>query len=191
MLEPKEIRTLLDAADVQMRAMLLLGINCGFGGGDCAALPLEALDLERGWVDFPRPKNGIDRRCPLWEETTGTLRAWLAEQPEPRDSADAGLVFLTTRRRPWLSRGVANPISVAARRLMKDIGVHRAGIGFYTLRHVFRTIADEARDPVAIDLVMGHSDRSMGATYRERVDDARLRAVVAVVHAWLFREAQP
>ena len=69
---------------------------------------------------------------------------------------------------------------------MKETGVHREGIGFYTLRHVFRTIADEARDPVAIDLIMGHADRSMGATYRERINDDRLQTVVDVVHAWLF-----
>src|SRR5262249_39330715 len=66
--------------------------------------------------------------------------------------------------------------------------LHRAGIGFYTLRHVFRTVADAARDPVAIDLIMGHSDPSMGAHYRQRVEDDRLRAVADHVRRWLFGE---
>jgi hypothetical protein len=61
----EEVRKLLDTAGVQMKAMILLGINCGFGNTDCGNLPLSALDLEHGWVNYPRPKTGIDRRCPL------------------------------------------------------------------------------------------------------------------------------
>ncbi len=59
-------------------------------------------------------------------------------------------------------------------------------MSFYTLRHVFRTVADAARDPVAIDLIMGHTDPSMGGHYRERVEDSRLRAVADHVRTWLF-----
>src|SRR5262249_543901 len=56
-----EIRRLLDAAGVQLRAMILLGINAGFGNTDCAQLPLSALDLQAGVIDFPRPKTGVPR----------------------------------------------------------------------------------------------------------------------------------
>jgi integrase len=66
------------------------------------------------------------------------------------------------------------------------LGLKREGVGFYTLRHVFRTVADAARDPVAVDLIMGHTDSSMGGRYRERIEDARLRAVADHVRAWLF-----
>ena len=55
---------------------------------------------------------------------------------------------------------------------MKAVKVHREGRGPYTMRHVFRTIADEALDRVAIDAIMGHSDPSMGGHYRERIDEA-------------------
>ncbi len=185
MLEADEIRRLLDAADTQLRAMVLLGVNCGFVGKDCADLPLDALDLDGSWANFPRPKTGIERRCPLWEETVSALRAAIAERPEPKDDA-SGLVFVTTRGRPWISRGQANPISVAARRLMKEVGVHRERIGFATLRHVFRTIADASRDQVATNHIMGHTDPTMAAVYRERIDDGRLVAVTDHVRAWLF-----
>ena len=186
MLEADQLRRLLDAADVQLKAMFLLGVNAGFGNHDIATLPLSALDLEGGWVDYPRPKTGIGRRCPLWPETLAAMRAAIAEGPEPRQEEASGLVFVTTRGRPWLSRGIANPVSVAARDLMKTVGIHHEGIGFYTLRHVFRTVADAARDPVAIDLIMGHSDPSMGGHYRERVEDGRLKAVAGYVREWLF-----
>ncbi len=63
--EADEIRRILAAAGLPLEAMVLLGINCGFGNADCGTLPLSALDLDGGWVDYPRPKTGIDRRCPL------------------------------------------------------------------------------------------------------------------------------
>jgi hypothetical protein len=49
--------------------MILLGINGGMGNSDCANLPLRAVDLDAGMIDFPRPKTGIARRCPLWPDT--------------------------------------------------------------------------------------------------------------------------
>jgi integrase len=174
-----------------LRAMFFLGLNAAFGNHDIASLPLSAVDLDKAWIDFARPKTGIARRCPLWPETVAALRDAIAERPEPRQEEATGLVFVTVRGRPWLSRGIANPVSVAARDLMKTIGVHRDGIGFYTLRHVFRTIADAAKDPVAIDLIMGHHDPSMGANYRERVDDSRLLGVTEQVRRWLFAKNEP
>lgn len=83
MLEAPQLRFLLNAADTRMRAMLLLGLNCGFNNKDCADLPLEAVDLDGGWVDFPRQKTGIERRCPLWPETVEALRAAIATRPTP------------------------------------------------------------------------------------------------------------
>src|SRR5262249_47568859 len=38
-----EIRRMLDAAGPQLRAMILLGVNCGFGNADVGRLPLAAL----------------------------------------------------------------------------------------------------------------------------------------------------
>jgi integrase len=172
-----------------LRAMVLLGLNAGFGNHDLATLPLSALDLDAGWVDFPRPKTGIHRRCPLWPETIATLHAILAERPSAKDKADADLVFLQRSGRRWVrntEKSRTDNISVVFCELLKACGLYRDGLGFYTLRHVFRTVADDARDPVAIDLIMGHTDPTMGGHYRERIDDSRLRAVAEHVRTWLF-----
>jgi integrase len=174
MLEAEELRTLIDAAKVPLKAMLLLGVNCGFGNHDVATLPLAALDLDNGRVDYPRPKTGIKRRCRLWSKTVEALRDALAEWPEPPHDEAKERVFVTTRGRLWLVNGIANPVSVATRDLMKIAGIHHSGIGSYTLRHVFRTIADGSRDQVAVNHVMGHAASSMAATYREWIDDSRL-----------------
>jgi integrase len=188
MLEAEQVRRLVDAADTQLKAMILLGVNCGFGNNDVAALPLSALDLDRGWATFPRPKTGIARRAPLWPETVAALREALATRPAPRKDV-AGLVFVNTRGQSWVrvtEESRTDNVAVAFGNLLKSAGVHRDGLGFYTLRHVFRTIADAARDPVVIDLMMGHADPTMGGHYRERVDDSRLRAVADHVRKWLF-----
>jgi integrase len=189
MLETHELRRLLDAAGVPMRAMVLLGLNAGFGNHDISTLPLSALDLDGGWVDFPRPKTGIARRCPLWPETVVALHAVLAERPAAKDNADADLVFLQRSGRRWVrntEKSRTDNVSVIFCELLKECDLYRDGLGFYTLRHVFRTVADAARDPVAIDLIMGHTDPSKGGHYRERIDDSRLLAVAEYVRSWLF-----
>jgi integrase len=189
MLEAAELRRLLDAAPLPLRAMVLLGVNAGFGNHDVASLPTFALDLDAGWVDFPRPKTGIGRRCPLWPETVAALRAALAERPAAKRPTDADLVFLQRSGRRWVrttEKSRTDNVSVHFCDLLKQCGLYRDGLGFYSLRHVFRTVADAARDPVAIDLIMGHTDPSMGGQYRERIEDGRLKAVTEYVRQWLF-----
>jgi integrase len=194
----EEIRKLIDAAGVPMRAMVLLGINAGFGNADCGRLPLVALDLDGAMIDYPRPKTGIPRRCPLWPETVEAIREALAKRRQPKHPADAGLVFLTNRGQCWAKDRhteedirpiIANPLSAQMRKLLKALGIngHR---NFYTLRHTFRTIADGAKDQPSADLIMGHESPHMSTLYRERIDDARLRAVADHVRAWLFPAAK-
>src|SRR5207302_1484484 len=137
LLTADEIRRLLGAAGPAMKAMVMLGINCGFGNADCGRLPLSALDLEGGWIDYPRPKTGIPRRCPLWPETTEALREALAKRKEPKDPAAAGLVFVTKYGAGWGRADTSNPVSQEVGRLLRRLGIDtRKGLGFYTLRHV-------------------------------------------------------
>ncbi len=97
----RELRAMLESAGPRLRAMILLGINCGLGNSDVGHLPLSALDLERGWLRFPRPKTGIDRRCKLWPETVEALRVAIEKRPQPKSEADADLVFITKRGQRW------------------------------------------------------------------------------------------
>jgi integrase len=190
MLEANQLRALIEAASIPLRAMILLGLNAGFGNHDCSSLPISALDLNTGWIAFSRPKTGIPRRCPLWPETIAAIREALVKRPEPGQAEVEGLVFLTARATPWIhttpAGGRDDNIAIQFRLLLMRLGWHRPRLGFYVLRHVFRTVSDAARDPVAIDLIMGHADPTMGGHYRERIDDSRLRAVADYVRTWLF-----
>jgi integrase len=189
MLEPEQLRKIIDAAPVPLRAMILLGLNGGLGNFDCASLPMSALNLETGWLVYPRPKTGIVRRVPLWPETVETIRAALAERPTPADFESCGLVFLTAIGTPWIRPSADYRSDHLTKRfieLLQRLGLHRARLGFYSLRHCFRTAADSARDTVAIDLIMGHADPSMGPHYHESVEDERLKTVSDQVRKWLW-----
>ena len=199
MFEAAEIHKLLAAAGPTMKAMILLGVNCGFGNNDAASLPVGAVDLEGGWIDHPRPKTGKERRAPLWAETVEALREVYASRPAPRDPQHKDLVFLTKDGQPLVRwKAGEGEFAVSRRqdrigglfkRLLQKVGL-RGGRGFYAFRHTFEPIAGESRDQVATNLIMGHVDSTMASVYRERIDDARLLAVANYVRKWLFAEGQ-
>jgi integrase len=182
----EEIRRLLDAAAcTPLRAMILLGMNAGFGNSDCGNLPVKAVNLETGWVDYRRPKTGIPRRCPLWPETVEAIKEALTNRPEPKKPESAGLVFVTKYGHAWAKNTADNPITKEMRKLLDGLGINGYR-NFYTIRHTFRTVADEAKDQPAVDFIMGHESPHMSSVYREKISDDRLRAVVDCVRRWLF-----
>jgi integrase len=183
----EEVRRLIDTAGTQMKAMLLLAINCGFGNADCGTLPLAAVDLDRRVIDYPRPKTGAPRRCGLWPETVAALKGALAARKEPKDKARAGVFFVTRYGQSWSKTDNAGPHTQATRELLNRLGIdgHR---NFYTLRHTFRTVADGAKDQPAADYIMGHEVSHRSSVYREAISDERLQAVTDHVRQWLFAE---
>ncbi|MDQ7012440.1 MAG: tyrosine-type recombinase/integrase [Planctomycetota bacterium] len=201
MYESEEIALLLEAAGVQLRAMILLGLNCGMGNTDVASLPGDALDLDRGLVDFPRPKTAIPRRATLWPETVEALRAVIEIRPQAKLADEDKLVFITKYGHRWLRVKAPGPrakpgtqavtvdaIGLEFGKLQRRCGIESGGRGFYALRHTFRTVGDEVNDRPAIDLIMGHQDSSDIAThYIERIGDERLRRVTDYVRQWAQR----
>jgi integrase len=198
----EEVQKLLDAAGVQLKAMIFLGLNGGFGNHDCGMLPLSALDLDAGWIDFARPKTAIQRRFPLWPETVQALREVLAKRPIPKEPDAEGRVFVTKYGGCWAKKteltetkdgkpvaNTDNPVSKEMRKVLNELKINGRR-NFYTLRHMAETIGGESRDQVAVDAIMGHVDPGMGAVYREGVSDERLRAVTEHIRTWLFGAAK-
>ncbi len=192
MFDAADCRNLIDNSHTpELKAMILLALNCGFGNSDCAKLPLDAVDLNAGWLDFPRPKTGIDRRCPLWPETIKALRLVL-ERREKRErnwinrhnGQPCPLVFLTKYGTSF--ENDATTVTHEFGKLLDAVDLRQSGRSFYALRHTFRTIADATRDFPACRAIMGHADDSMDAVYNEGVDDDRWQAVVDHVRAWVW-----
>ena len=196
MFEAEELRAIIDAADVPLRAMVLLGINCGWGNSDIADLELKHIDLDAGDADYPRPKTGISREAVLWPETVSALRDALEARRTPKAEADADLVFVTkygkrfVRYRP--ARGDGKPgtwsdgVRMQFNKMLKTLDLYQPGVSFYALRHTFQTVAEGTGDLPAVARFMGHGDDSMAERYRERIDRERLEAVADHIHRWLW-----
>ncbi len=198
MFTPEELRVVLHAARQPLKSMILLGINGGLGNEDVATITRDAIDLQRGLAQFPRPKTGVPRTIPLWPETLASIEEYMATRPKPKDDADDNLLFLTGHRRPWyrhgrfveeggatVIKGIDNPVSRSFRELLGSLGIN-GGRNFLALRHTFRTVGRGARDREAIDALMGHVDASMAGHYLEDgLPDDRLRAVTEHVRNWL------
>jgi hypothetical protein len=99
------------------------------------------------------------------------------------------LAFITKHGAPWAKGEAGNdPVGGEFKKVLVDVCFHRDGIGFYSLRRTFRTVANQVRDAHAIDLVMGHTAdaNDLGALYLQNIDDDRLAAVAEHVRRWLF-----
>jgi integrase len=190
MIEAADVRRLIASAGPAMRAMILLAMNGGMGNSDVGNLPRSAVKVESGWCDFPRPKTGVPRRCPLWPETIDAIKIYLAKRPTPKTAEAERLVFVTKYGESWAKADkYDNPVTKEFRKLLGKLELHRPRLGFYTLRHVFRTIADAAKDQPAANYIMGES--TMAGVDREPIEDDRLHAVADHVRAWLYPEPKP
>ena len=191
-LEADELRNVIAAAGVPLKAMILLGLNCGFGNNDIASLPETAVDLKSGWVDFPRPKTGIPRRCPLWPETVTAVQAALAKRPKAKDEAAKGKLFVTKYGAIFVrsvNEGTqVDSIALEFGKLLRKLVLKRKGLNFYCLRSVLETIGGDGGDQACVDALMGHVAKAddMAAIYRKRLNDSRRLAVVELVRLWLW-----
>ena len=179
-----EIRKLIDAADGQLKAMIMLGINGGIGNTDIALIRFG--NIVSGWLTLPRNKTGKSRRIPLWQETIDAIEQAKKSRPTPKDEADNDLLFVTKYGRSWLPDAKHFPLGAEFAKLRKRCGITGRGKSFYTLRHTLQTVGDETRDFVAVSSIMGHAGTSISDHYREKIGDDRLQAVTDHVHQWLF-----
>lgn len=206
----EEIWKLHNAADFQMKAMILLGLNCGFGNADCGRLEIPMIDFERSWIEGLREKTAVERAAWLWPETVAALHEAIENRYQNAPPSLANNVFITVRRQSWFKEeGGADPISAAFTKLrfkvlekpeakrLQESGMEKAealkqakarwhGVGFYSLRHVFETVGGNSKDQIATNYVMGHADESMAAVHREGIDPQRIIDVCTHVRDWLM-----
>ena len=179
-----EIRLMLEQSNSTRRAMILLGVNCGLGNSDIADLKIANLDLKKGWLDYPRAKTEVARRCPLWPETIEAV----AKSMQQRPKSEEGMVFVSINGNDYRDKQRTGwRVTGEFRQVLKKISIED-GRGFYGLRRTFQTIAEECGDLVAVRAIMGHTDREddMSARYRQRITDERLQKAVGTVRAWLL-----
>ena len=133
--DPAQLRKLLDKADRQLGAMIMLALNCGFGPKDIHDLTWDHIAGNR--VTLPRSKTGVSQTFMLWPETCKLLeeicshrKERVAKEPKPASDAPTSRhVFITMFGQTWSKDSVAEQF----RKLCKKVGVPCHG--FYRLRH--------------------------------------------------------
>jgi integrase len=166
-----QLRKLLDRAEPQVKCMLLLALNCGFGPKDIEDLCWEHVHGDR--ITLPRSKTGVSQTYALWPETTQAL-ADLTRQRQKlvqrlarrgRERSDAGHVFVTKYWRPWNKDAVAEQF----RKLCKRAGV--PCYGFYRLRHCASTAMALVAMPHVHRKFLRHKQLQQQVTYTHTPDD--------------------
>jgi integrase len=183
----KQLGRLLAGADIQMRLMVLLGINCGFGPKDIH--DLEWTDFCAGRATLPRSKTGVCQTFALWPETLQAidglrlhrdeLIARMAKRSWSR--SDGGRLFITKFWRPWSKDAVAGQF----RKLCAKAGV--PCYGFYRLRHCASTAISLVANPHVQRRFMRHSQLQQQVTYTH-TPDAAVDAAVMKARAKLLGE---
>ena len=191
MFEAEEVRSMLEIANVHTKAWILLGMNCAFIQRDLSDMPVSAVDLDEGILDFPRVKTAIERRAILWPETIEALHDSMENRYDHVRDEDAELFFITREgNRLVRDNGRdtrSDAVHDALERVQKKLGIKQKKRSYGAFRHTFRTVADETRDFPAILRIMGHADHTISDHYRERISDERLADVGTYVRGWLRR----
>lgn len=134
-----ELHQLLDAANVQMRAMIMMGINAGYGNADCGRMQISSIDFANSWIEGLREKTAVERAAWLWPETTAALNVAIENRYGNLPNSRVDNVFVTKRRQAWFQEGrSAGPLSAEFKKLTTKVGCYREGVGFYSLRHKHR-----------------------------------------------------
>ncbi len=181
--KPEDLRMILDQCGLQMRAAVLLGINCGYYPSDISALtdihfkPI----LDRTFLTMPRIKNEEERLNVLWPETVSAIDDWKASFEASRLTGP--LIFQRIGGKNWHDDSHMMSKRFTAAMRYADV----AAGSFRWLRNTFETIAGDSRDQVAVNLAMGHVDSSMAAVYRHDVDPQRVIDVTDHVRRWLYK----
>ncbi|MFA5186712.1 MAG: site-specific integrase [Patescibacteria group bacterium] len=182
------ILAMLEKSSRKMKAMILLGINCGFYASDSTALTFDRLHLDGTiqYHDLPRVKNGRRRAAVLWSETSAAILDYA-------DGRRSGPVFLNQRGEKYGPNASGHSLHGAFRKLAEDSGAAiPAGANMGSLRHTYGTVVDLCSDQAAIDLTMGHVGKSVQKRVYSQLnldEFRRLQAVASTVHEWLYCES--
>ncbi len=202
---PAQVRTILAELDkqigesdgrrvptlTQLRAMILLALNGGFGAMEVSELKKSEVDLAGGWLRHARGKTGAPHLVPLWPETRAALEPVLAQRPGD------DLLFRTREGNPWcrveaamkggkVHKPVANDnVAYQFTQLVGPLGLKVRGQNFYKLKHLASTTADGAKDPHATFALFGHKLPGAKSHYVE-VSPERIAAVAEHVRRVLL-----
>lgn len=195
-----ELNRLIERANPQFKAIILLAANCAMGPADIGRLRWRDINLDTGELDMPRGKTGFERRGYLWKRTRKALTRVatlkhnaLALKREGQES----LIFWTRKGLPVYRETevikdgksvkvkIENAVSITIGRYTDELKME--GVTLYRFRHTFKTLGKKAKDSDALNLCMGHRNRTTGDIYdHEEIEFSRIKHVANVVRCKLW-----
>lgn len=164
-----EVRRLWAAAPDRTKAFISLGLNCGFGQGDIAALRVKEVDLGHGFIEHPRVKTGVAGHHRLWPITAELL----ARHRDSGAAAGDDRWFISDRGRPLVHEALADgklkrtdAVKNAFWRIQYHTGINGSR-GFYSLRKTSASLIEQI-DPLVTSMFLTHSVREMKRHYALR-----------------------
>jgi integrase len=200
-----ELNRLIERANPQFKAVILLAANCAMGPADMGRLRWRDIDMETGALDMPRGKTGFERRGYLWKRTRKALArvAILKHNAQAlKRGGQEALIFWTRKGLPVyreteivkdgksVGMKIENALSITIGRYADELKLE--GVSLYRLRHTFKTLSKKAKDSDAENLCMGHRNRTTGDIYdHEKIEFGRIKKVAKVVHCKLWPKTKP
>lgn len=183
-LTTEEIQALLDAprpidwAGIRDRAMLHLCFAAGLRVSELTGLRLEDLSLQPYASIFVRGKGRRERSLPLWKQTLGALRAWLAV----RGTLAVPELFVNARREPLSRAGFEYILEKHVHTATKHCpSLATKRISPHVLRHSCAlTVLEATKDLRKVSLWLGHANMQTTEMYIRADPSIKLEALEAV-----------
>lgn len=183
-LTTEEIQALLDAprpidwAGIRDRAMLHLCFAAGLRVSELTGLRLEDLSLQPHASIFVRGKGRRERSLPLWKQTLGALRAWLAV----RGTLAVPELFVNARREPLSRAGFEYILEKHVHTATKHCpSLATKRISPHVLRHSCAlTVLEATKDLRKVSLWLGHANMQTTEMYIRADPSIKLEALEAV-----------
>ncbi|MDB2687102.1 helix-turn-helix domain-containing protein, partial [Mariniblastus sp.] len=160
----EEIKVLFQCCTPVERVLLLLGLNCAFGGAEIGGLRVSFLKFETSEIDGIRFKTQNSTRHRLWPETIEALQWELARRESlPKIEQNSEIVFLTKNgARLWrksksgnYQNGIKKRWEELRKRVTKDDPSFRQ-FGFSRLRKTAAIRILKIADAEAASLILAH-----------------------------------
>ena len=183
-LSTEEIQALLDAprpidwAGIRDRAMLHVCFAAGLRVSELTGLRLDDLSLQPHASILVRGKGRRERSLPLWKQTVGALRAWLAV----RETLAVPELFVNARREAMTRAGFEYILKKHTHKATKRCpSLARKRVSPHVLRHSCAlTVLEATKDLRKVSLWLGHANMQTTEMY-VRVDSSiKLEALEAV-----------
>lgn len=184
----RDLHKLLENAELRLKTMIMLALNCGFGPKDLQDLRWDDIQGER--ITLPRSKTGICQTYLLWPETKELLeeirrqRATLITRMARRKvhHSDYGHVFITRFWKLWSKDAIGEQF----RKLCEKAKV--SCYGFYRLRHCASTAMSLVATPHVHRKFMRHSQLQQQVTYTHTPDVEVDKAILKTKEKLLGKE---